>query len=150
MRHKASSSGTNNQASGLFVSGVKGHGNRRTSKDRKSFPRSPKASDICNYCKEKRHWKSDCPKMKEQQFGSVAVSENETKFDDDIALVVHGHTHSSDVWVLDTGASYHMTPRSEWFSEYTEVLDNKIKMANDFVYKIVGIGSIKLRTHDDM
>lgn len=30
----------------------------------------------------------------------------------------------------------------------TEVLDNKIKMANDFACKIVGIGSIKLRTHD--
>ena len=66
LRHKASSSGTDNQASGLFVSGVKGHRNRRTSKDRKSFPRGPKASDICNYCKEKGHWKSDCPKMKEQ------------------------------------------------------------------------------------
>uniref|UniRef100_A0A0D3E3J1 CCHC-type domain-containing protein n=1 Tax=Brassica oleracea var. oleracea TaxID=109376 RepID=A0A0D3E3J1_BRAOL len=79
LRHKASISGTYNQASRLFVSGVKGHGNRRTSKDRKSFPRAPKASDICNYCKEKRHWKSDCPKMKEQQFGSVAVAEDETK-----------------------------------------------------------------------
>uniref|UniRef100_A0A0D3BSI2 CCHC-type domain-containing protein n=1 Tax=Brassica oleracea var. oleracea TaxID=109376 RepID=A0A0D3BSI2_BRAOL len=104
LRHKASSSGTDNQASGLFVSGVKGHGNRRTSKDRKSFPRGPKAYDICNYCKEKGHWKSDCPKMKEQQFGYVEVAEDETKSDDDIALVVHGHTHSSDVWVLDTGA----------------------------------------------
>uniref|UniRef100_A0A0D3AV52 CCHC-type domain-containing protein n=1 Tax=Brassica oleracea var. oleracea TaxID=109376 RepID=A0A0D3AV52_BRAOL len=87
LRHKASSSGTYNQASGLFVSGVKGHGNRRASKDRKSFLRGPKASDICNYCKEKGHWKSYCPKMKEQRFGSVAVAEDETKFDDDIALV---------------------------------------------------------------
>ncbi|WZZ72241.1 hypothetical protein YC2023_083611 [Brassica napus] len=119
LRHKASNSTTDNQASRLFISGVKGHGNIRTSKDRKSFPRGPKASDICNYCKEKRHWKSDCPKMKEQQFGSVAVAEDETKSNDDIALVVHGHTHSSDVWLLDTGASYHMTPRREWFSEYT-------------------------------
>ena len=60
-----------------------------------------------------------------------AVAEDEAKSDTDIALVVHGHTHSSDVWVLDTGASYHMTPKREWFSEYTEVLDNKIKMAKD-------------------
>ena len=94
LRHKASSSGTDNQASGLFVSGVKGHGNKRKSKDRKSFPRGPKPTDICNYCKEKGHWKSDCPKMKKQQFGSVAVDEDETKSDDDIALVVHGHTHT--------------------------------------------------------
>uniref|UniRef100_A0A0D3BX66 CCHC-type domain-containing protein n=1 Tax=Brassica oleracea var. oleracea TaxID=109376 RepID=A0A0D3BX66_BRAOL len=92
LHHKASSSGTYNQASGLFVSGVKGHGNKSTLKDRKSFPRGPKASDICKYCKEKGHWKSDCPKMKEQQFGSVAVAEDETKSDDDIALIVHRHT----------------------------------------------------------
>ncbi|KAL0787017.1 hypothetical protein Bca101_003263 [Brassica carinata] len=72
LRHKASSSETDNQASRLFVSGVKGHGKRRTSKDRNSFPRGPKPYDICNYCKEKGHWKSDCPKMKQQQFGSVA------------------------------------------------------------------------------
>ena len=149
LRHRASSSGTDNQASGLFVGGVKGHGNKRKSKDRKSFPRGPKPTDTCNYCKEKGHWKSDCPKKKkEQQSGSAAVAEDEAKSDSDIALVVHGHTHSSDVWVMDTGASYHMTPRREWFSKYTEVLDGKINMANDFVYKIAGIGSIKLRTHD--
>ena len=41
-----------------------------------------------------------------------------------------------------------MTPTREWFSEYTKVLDNKIKMLTEFVCKIVGIGSIKLRTHD--
>lgn len=86
--------------------------------------------------------------MKQQQFGSVAVVENETKSDEDMALVVHEHTHSSHAWVLDTGASYHMTLRREWFSEYTEVLDGKIKIANDFICKIAGIGSIKLKTLD--
>lgn len=30
--------------------------------------------------------------MKQQQFGSVVVVEDETKSDGDIALVVHGHT----------------------------------------------------------
>ena len=67
LRHKASNSGTDNQASGLFVGGVKGHGNKRKSKDRKSFPRGPKPTDTCNYCKEKGHWKSDCPKKKKEQ-----------------------------------------------------------------------------------
>uniref|UniRef100_A0A0D3ASY0 Reverse transcriptase Ty1/copia-type domain-containing protein n=1 Tax=Brassica oleracea var. oleracea TaxID=109376 RepID=A0A0D3ASY0_BRAOL len=111
----ASISGTYNQALELLVSGVKGHGNIRTSKDKKSFPR---------------------------------VAEDETKSDDDISLAVHGHTHSSDVWVVDTGETYHMKPRRKWFSEYTEVLDIKIKTTNDFVCKIAGIGSIKLMTLD--
>uniref|UniRef100_A0A0D2ZRY6 CCHC-type domain-containing protein n=1 Tax=Brassica oleracea var. oleracea TaxID=109376 RepID=A0A0D2ZRY6_BRAOL len=124
LRHKASSSGTDNQASGLFVSGVKGHGNRRTSRDKKSFPRGPKASDICNYCKEKGHWKSDCPKMKEQRIGSVAVAEDETKFDDDIALVgerpvgasgPHGHLVCKDIWPVGaSGLQGHLVRKDIW------------------------------------
>lgn len=34
------------------------------------------------------------------------------------------------------------------FAEYVEVPDGNIKMTNDFICKIVGIGSIKLKTHD--
>ena len=148
LRHKASGSGTDDQASGLFVGGGKNFGKGKKSKDKRSFSKGPKPTDICNYCKEKGHWKSDCPKKKKQT-GSAAVAENEAKSDEDIALVAHGKTHPRDVWVLDTGASYHMCPRREWFSEYEAVTDGKIKMANDFACDIAGIGSIKLRTHDD-
>uniref|UniRef100_A0A0D2ZZI1 Retrovirus-related Pol polyprotein from transposon TNT 1-94-like beta-barrel domain-containing protein n=1 Tax=Brassica oleracea var. oleracea TaxID=109376 RepID=A0A0D2ZZI1_BRAOL len=77
------------------------------------------------------------------------MKKNEAKSDKDIALVAHGKTHPRDVWVLDTGASYHMCPRREWFSEYEAVTDGKIKMPNDFACDIAGISSIKLRTHDD-
>lgn len=65
LRHKASSSRTDNQASGLFVSRVQGHRNRRKSKDMKSFPMGPKPTYIWNYWKEDEHWKLDCPKKKE-------------------------------------------------------------------------------------
>ena len=41
-----------------------------------------------------------------------------------------------------------MTPRREWFEEYFEVPDGNIKMANDIVCKIAGIGLIKLRSND--
>ena len=33
--------------------------------------------------------------------------------------------------------------------EYEELFDGKIKMTSDFACNIVGIVSIKLRTHDD-
>uniref|UniRef100_A0A0D3ED10 CCHC-type domain-containing protein n=1 Tax=Brassica oleracea var. oleracea TaxID=109376 RepID=A0A0D3ED10_BRAOL len=122
LRHKASSSGTDNQASGLFVSGVKGHGKKRKSKDRKSFPRGPKPTDTCNYCKEKGHWKSDCPKKKkEQQSGSAAVAEDEAKSDSDIALVVHGHTHSSDVTSGPLGRMARWGIWSAWTSTLKDI-----------------------------
>lgn len=95
LRHKASNSGTYNLAFGLFGSGVKGHENIRKSKDKKSFPICLKLTNICNYCKEKGHGKPDCPKKKrEQQSGSTELAEDEVKSDEDIALVVHRHTHT--------------------------------------------------------
>uniref|UniRef100_A0A0D3CPF1 CCHC-type domain-containing protein n=1 Tax=Brassica oleracea var. oleracea TaxID=109376 RepID=A0A0D3CPF1_BRAOL len=64
LRHKASGSGTDDQASGLFVGGGKNFGKCKKSKDKRSFSNGPKPTDICNYCNEKGHWKSDCPKKK--------------------------------------------------------------------------------------
>ena len=146
LRHKASGSGTDDQASGLFVGGGNNFGKGKKSKDKRSFSRGPTPTDIFNYCKERGHWKSDCPTRKKQA-GFAAVAENEAKSDKDIALVAHGKTHPRDLWVLDTGASYHMCPRREWFLEYEAVTDGKIKMANNFACDIAGIGSIKLMTH---
>ena len=55
LRHKASGSGTDDQASGLFVGGGKNFGKGKKSKDKRSFSKGPKPTDICNYCKEKGH-----------------------------------------------------------------------------------------------
>ena len=57
-------------------------------------------------------------------------------------------TLNSDVWVLDSGASYHICPGREWFTTYTQVDGGSISMANSSVCKVVGTGSIKIRTHD--
>ena len=55
LRHKASGSGTDDQTSGLFVGGGKNFGKGKKSKDKRSFSKGPKPTDICNYCKEKGH-----------------------------------------------------------------------------------------------
>ncbi|GAA0144155.1 hypothetical protein LIER_04672 [Lithospermum erythrorhizon] len=125
-------------------------GKKRFSK--KPFKKGPKLGNTCNYCKEKGHWKSDCPKKRQGQFGNasgtVAVAEDGSKSDEDIALVADGHTHYTDVWVMDCGASYHICPRREWFLTYEQVDGGNISMANSSTCKVIGIGSIKLRTHD--
>ena len=41
--------------------------------------------------------------------------------EEDIALVTPNHTHHSDVWILDSRASYHICPRREWFTTYEHV-----------------------------
>ncbi|KAJ4728619.1 Retrovirus-related Pol polyprotein from transposon TNT 1-94 [Melia azedarach] len=111
--------------------------------------KGPKPNDVCNYCKEKGHWKSYCPKKKRQQdkpTGTAAVVD--TNSEEDIALVADEHTHHNDVWILDSGASYHIYSRREWFTTYEQVDGGNISMANSFVCKAVRIGSVKIRTHD--
>ncbi|KAJ4721544.1 Retrovirus-related Pol polyprotein from transposon TNT 1-94 [Melia azedarach] len=149
LRHKATGTGANNQAAGLVASGSYGHGNSGKKKFKKPVSKGPKSNDVCNYCKEKGHWKSDCPKKKRQQdkpTGTAAVAD--TNYEEDIALVADEHTDHNDVWILDSGASYHICPRREWFTTYEQVDGGNISMANSSVCKAVGISSIKIRTHD--
>jgi len=111
-----------------------------------------KPTDIYNYCKKKGHWKYDCPKKRpmQQQKASctVVVAEDSTHSEEDIALVADSHTYYTNVWVLDSRASYHICPRREWFSSYEQLDGGNIVTANSSVYKVVGMGSIKIRTHD--
>ncbi|KAJ4720195.1 Retrovirus-related Pol polyprotein from transposon TNT 1-94 [Melia azedarach] len=149
LRHKATGTGADNQAAGLVASGSYGHGNSGKKKFKKPVSKGPKPNDICNYCKEKGHWKSDCPKKKRQQdkpTGTAAVAD--TNSEEDIALVADEHMDHNDVWIMDSGASYHICLRREWFTTYEQVDGGNISMANSSVCKAVGIGSIKIRTHD--
>lgn len=150
LRHKATGTITENQAAGLVVSGGKGHGKSGKKKfnKNKQVSRGPKPDDICNYCKEKGHWKNECPKKKqEKQQPSAAVAEDDHNSEQDLVLTANEQTHHTDVWVLDSGASFHICPKREWFSTYEQVDGGNVLTANGAVCKVVGIGSIKIRTH---
>ncbi|VFQ91931.1 unnamed protein product [Cuscuta campestris] len=99
LRHKANGTSTDVQPSGLFTSAGKGKKNGGKKKERKSSSKGAKPDDVCNYCKEKGHWKFDCPKKKKQsekQPVSAAVAEEDTNSEEDIALVADENTHHSD------------------------------------------------------
>ncbi|CAL1408658.1 unnamed protein product [Linum trigynum] len=151
VRHKASGSGSENQASGLASTSSR----RQQSGNRKANTNSNSAGlkdDICHYCKEKGHWKFDCPKLKkyqEKKESSVVVAEEtNSDFEDGLALAVNEQVHHQDVWYLDTAADYHMCPSKECFSTYEKIDGGHVSMANGVICKIVGRGSVRMRTHD--
>lgn len=76
------------------------------------------------------------------------AEKGDTNSEEDVALVVDGKTYHNDVWVLDSGASYHICPHRQWFITYEQVDGGSISMANSSICKAIEISSIKLWTHD--
>ena len=49
-------------------------------------------------------------------------------------------------WVVDTGAASHVTSRKDFFSSYTPGDFGTLSMSNETVSRVVGIGTICLKT----
>jgi hypothetical protein len=58
-------------------------------------------------------------------------------------------THADhEAWLLESGASFHMTPHDEWFCEYERYDGGNVFLGNDSTTRIIGRGRIKLRLID--
>lgn len=52
-------------------------------------------------------------------------------------------THAGDnAWLIDSGASFHMTPNRNWFSQYENFHGGKVYLGDNSILDIVGHGSI--------
>ncbi|KAH9650921.1 hypothetical protein KPL70_026553 [Citrus sinensis] len=50
--------------------------------------------------------------------------------------------------VTNSGATWHMTSRREWFHTYEPILGGSVYMGNDHALEITGIGTIKIKMFD--
>ena len=55
-------------------------------------------------------------------------------------------TSDEFTWVVNFGASFHLTPKRDFFSSYIAVDYDDVKMGNDGACKIASIGSVCLLT----
>ncbi|KAK9681822.1 hypothetical protein RND81_10G029900 [Saponaria officinalis] len=107
----------------------------------------------CFYCDEVGHIQIMCPKAKEdlkelkktRGIGVAAMAE----VDDGELLMFYGEKEPKESWVLDSGTSYHICRRSNWFSSYEECEGKMVTLPNDDKTKIEGVGEVKVRIHDD-
>ena len=141
----------NNSARGRnHARGPQNHENnskgRSKSRHRKDF--------TCHYCGGPNHYERDCRKKKrDQKSGTTDNKKNDSTTaacDGDIILAcddacVSLASQETD-WIIDSGASYHITPYREMFSSYAGGDFGKVKMANHGVTEVVGIGNIILTT----
>lgn len=93
---------------------------------------------------EKKGYQASASNSENQ--ASVAEIEEERACD---VLSAHSERFSySDIWILDSGCSYHMCPERSWFHTYEEFDGGAVLMGNDATVKTVGIGNIKVKMFD--
>ncbi|URD72826.1 Retrotransposon protein [Musa troglodytarum] len=82
---------------------------------------------------------------------SIKTREKEREEDKENSEIVLTHPNSfssQDLeWIIDTGASYHATPRREFFTTYRSGNFGVVKMGNHGTADIIGMGDIHIKTN---
>lgn len=117
----------------------------------------------CHHCGMKGNIKRYCRQLKrENKEKGKEIQNNDGKNDNRVATTTSGDfftVYDDDVinfachetsWVIDSGASTHVTSRQDFFTSYTAGDFGTVKMGNDDLAKIVGIGDVCLEMSNDM
>ena len=112
----------------------------------------------CFYCGNPGHFQKDCRHLKKDKGASkdveprkiskekgtsaIATSEEEILFICEQAIT--NIAREECTWVIDSGASFHITPSRECFSTYTTGDHGYVKMGDNGECRIVGVGNVCL------
>ena len=161
---------TRRKASGVDQPQALVHETRGRSKSRKpndqgkSSARSKsrghsKGSFECYYCGKKGHMKRNCRSyISDKKEGKIKETHHKEETTatitstDEVVILCDGdqclHVDDNEIeWVIDTGASYHATPRRDLFATYKAGDFGNVKMGNDSFSKICGVGDICITTN---
>lgn len=114
----------------------------------KSAGSDQKETRSCHWCKKPGHLKKDCYAWKRKQAeGNSHPSTDcveECSPPEILNIMENG---LSGVWIMDSGCSFHMCPHKSWFHDMQES-SGSVLLGNNYVCKVKGIGSVKMRMHD--
>ena len=110
---------------------------------------------ICYHCGKKGHIKRFCKQLKQDLKEGKKEENNENNVvvvvQDDLLFAcdkdVINFVSQDTSWIVDSGATSHVTPRKDFFSSYTSVNSEVLKMGNAGEVKVFGVGTVCLKTN---
>ncbi|GJY92265.1 gag-pol polyprotein [Tanacetum coccineum] len=97
------------------------------------------------------HFKKGCRglNISNRQGNVVSTLEDGDALCCEAVVTNEGMQRFADVWLFDTGATFHMTARREWFHQYKPIAGRgSVYRCNDNKLKIIRIESIMVKMHD--
>ena len=116
----------------------------------KKGPIRDKSNMECYNCHKKGHFAWQCPQKKKkkkdagQNCAFMAMSSSRCNELRDSAEAF-AKMDAKDVWLLDSGASRHITFRREWFESFSPCTGEKVMLGDDCACDVRGSGTIKIR-----
>jgi len=142
----------------ILVSEYRGRSNSRApERDQSRSNSKGRYKDVeCNYCHKKGNIKKYCWKLKNKTEKDNSDKGKDSSDDEDrinatsadFLLVQEFEpanlVDSSTSWVIDSGASFHITSRRDLFTSYTPSDFGNVKMAHESVARCIGVGHVCL------
>nr|GEU94014.1 retrovirus-related Pol polyprotein from transposon TNT 1-94 [Tanacetum cinerariifolium] len=150
---KERSNAKEDDGEGLYVRGRTDRKDSRQSR-RKSRSKSQSGRPKCYIFQSKDHLKRNCPKNnRKKSTGYVKKhkqpsSSGSTYDDSEVMMVMSAHAQVLLDWIIDSGCSYHMTPRLDIFFDFLECDGGSVQLGDNRKCKIRCIGKVRVQLKD--
>ena len=91
-----------------------------------------KGKKACWHCHKEGHFRINCPERKKHQ--DVFLNSNSANLTDGYEtgkVLIVNIAKSNEEWIMDSGCTYHMTPREEFLFNLRKINGGKVLMVND-------------------
>ena len=111
----------------------------------------------CFNCRKKGHFLWQCPNKKKKKNDFTKKNDERNDKSDECAFIVTDREESrhlierfdkmdvSDVWLLDSGTSKHISFKREWFTDFSVTSGEYVMLGDNGECEVRGVGTVKIR-----